>query len=185
MSLRICESVPLSHSPLHSRKLLLLIAVPSGGQSRVRSLMLLRFAQSAYRFTPLTAHLFAVLSATPKKGTVEAKASTALFRLPIVPQKPPALVCGSREYLQGLCPLHPQPPLGTVEGFAPFPSIRCDDVRQSENAVKGLRVEIFRQKNTTRPLTEWSDTLPSQRGKQTAFPSCHTASVGCGATPHT
>ena len=39
-------------------------------------------------------------------------------------------------------------------------------------------MEIFRQKNTTRPLTEWSDTLPSQRGKLFAFPSCHTASVG-------
>ena len=70
--------------------------------------MLPRFAQSAYRFTPLTAHLFAVLSATPKKGTVEAKASTALFRLPIVLQKPPALVCGVREYPQGTLP--PAPP---------------------------------------------------------------------------
>lgn len=47
---------------------------------------------------------------------------------------------------KGLCPLHPQPPLGTVEGFAPFPSTHCDDVRQSENAVKGLRVEISARK---------------------------------------
>ena len=83
MSLRICESVPLSHSS-RSRQSVPLIAVSSGGQSRVRSLMLPRFAQSAYRFTPLTAHLWGSPSATPKKGTVEAKASTALFRLPII-----------------------------------------------------------------------------------------------------
>ena len=52
----------------------------------------------------------------------------------------------------------------------------------SENAVKG-RVEIFARKYYP-TLTEWSDTLPSQRERQHDFPSCHTASVGCGATPH-
>ena len=52
----------------------------------------------------------------------------------------------------------------------------------SENAVKG-RVEIFARKYYP-TLTEGSDTLPSQRERQHDFPSCHTASVGCGATPH-
>lgn len=94
--------------PLRNSKSVALIAVPSGGQSRARSLMLPRFAQSAYRFTPLTAHLFAVHRLSPKKGTVEAKASTALFRLPIILQKSTSLVCGGWEDLQGALP--PAPP---------------------------------------------------------------------------
>jgi len=98
--------------------------------------MLPRFAQSAYRFTPLTAHLFAVHRLSPKKGTVEAKASTALFRLPIILQKSTSLVCGGWEDLQGALPLHPQPPLGTVEGFA----------LQERECSQGFKGGDFRQK---------------------------------------
>lgn len=59
---------------------------------------------------------------------------------------------------KGLCPLHPQPPLGTVDGFA----------LHERECSQGLRVEIFAE-NTTRPLTERSDTLP-RRGKANSFP---------------
>lgn len=97
--------------PLRSRKSVPLIAVPSGGQSRVRSLMLPRFAQSAYRFTPLTAHLWGSPSATPKKGTVEAKASTALFRLPIIlPQTAYTGLWWARAYARGFAPCTPSLP---------------------------------------------------------------------------
>lgn len=102
--------------------------------------MLPRFAQSAYRFTPLTAHLFAVLSATPKKGTVEAKASTALFRLPIIPQKPPALVCGDREYLQGASPPAPPASPRNSRGLRPVPLStlrRCSTERERSQGFKG------------------------------------------------
>ena len=102
--------------------------------------MLPRFAQSAYRFIPLTAHLFAVLSATPKKGTVEAKASTALFRLPIVPQKPPALVCGVREYPQGTLPPAPPASPRNSRGLRPVPLDklrRCSTERERSQGSKG------------------------------------------------
>lgn len=123
--------------PLRSPKSVALIAVPSGGQSRVRSLMLPRFAQSAYRFTPLTAHLWGSPSATPKKGTVEAKASTALFRLPIIPPQTAYTMFPMGESLcKGLCPLHPQPPLGTVDGFA----------LQERECSQGFKGGDFRQK---------------------------------------
>ena len=57
---------------------------------------------------PLDSPPFAVHRLSPKKGTVEAKASTALFRLPIILQKSTSLVCGGWEYLQGALP--PAPP---------------------------------------------------------------------------
>ena len=59
---------------------------------------------------PLDSPPFCSPTATPKKGTVEAKASTALFRLPIVPQKPTSLVRDNRKSLQGALP--PAPPVG-------------------------------------------------------------------------
>ena len=73
--------------------------------------MLPRFAQSAYRFTSLDSPPLGSLSAAPKKGTVEAKASTALFRLPIIP--PQIAYTGSlmdEDYARGFAPCTPSLP---------------------------------------------------------------------------
>lgn len=88
---------------------------------------------------PLDSPPFCSPTATPKKGTVEAKASTALFRLPIVPQKPTSLVRDNRKSLQGALP--PAPPASPRNSRWLRP---C----------KGKLFDIFRHFPTTRARTQ-------------------------------
>lgn len=79
-------------------------------------------------------------SATPKKGTVEAKASTALFRLPIVPPRPPTLVCDGRELMQGALPPAPPASPRNSRGLRPVPLDtlrRCSTERERSQGFKG------------------------------------------------
>lgn len=73
---------------------------------------------------------------------------------------------------KGLCPLHPQPPLGTVDGFA----------LHERECSQGLRVEIFAE-NTTRPLTERSDTLPRRGESKQLSPPATRRVWGVGQRP--
>ena len=65
-------------------------------------------------------------------------------------------------------------PLGTGAAF----------IKQKRECRQGLEGGDFRpqEENTTRPLTEWSDTL-TRKGQGASLSLCLTASAGFGAEP--
>lgn len=72
----------------------------------------------------------------------------------IVPEKPTSLLGGyTGACFSGLSPLNPPP----------FKELMRSDSELERERSQGFKGGDFSQKNTTRPLTEWSVTLPRKR----------------------